>query len=174
MLRMAKHGWHPLGFIYRRILAVTNSLRALVVVYLVLLTGAAGLYDYYEGKNFGQSLWWALVTASTVGYGDLYPQTTGGRVVAGVLITCMVLGMIPLVTAHFASRLIVHNDAFRHEEQEEIKQNLRAIRLMLEEQRRPVIQGQLMLPRQPAWSEHTGDLYAADHSANPDAWSETP
>ncbi|BCB82538.1 hypothetical protein Pflav_089480 [Phytohabitans flavus] len=51
---------------------------------------------------------------------------------AGLLISTMVLLVIPLITAHFASKLIVDADAFRHEEQEEIKHNLRAIRAMME------------------------------------------
>jgi voltage-gated potassium channel len=45
----------------------------------------------------------------------------------------MVLLVIPLITAHLASRLIVDADAFRHEEQEEIKNNLRAIRELVEQ-----------------------------------------
>ena len=45
----------------------------------------------------------------------------------------MVLLVIPLITAHFASRLIVDTDAFRHEEQEELKNNLRVVRRLLEE-----------------------------------------
>ena len=45
----------------------------------------------------------------------------------------MVLLVIPLITAHFASKLIVDTDAFRHEEQEEIKKNLRRIRELIEE-----------------------------------------
>jgi voltage-gated potassium channel len=39
---------------------------------------------------------------------------------------------IPLITAHFASKLIVDQDAFRHEEQEELKNNLRRVRALLE------------------------------------------
>ena len=45
----------------------------------------------------------------------------------------MVLLVIPLITAHFASKLIVDTDAFRHEEQEELKNNLRAVRALLEQ-----------------------------------------
>ena len=32
--------------------------------------------------NFGESLWWAIVTVTTVGYGGYYPVTSGGRCVA--------------------------------------------------------------------------------------------
>ena len=52
---------------------------------------------------------------------------------AGILISVMVLLVIPLITAHFASKLIVDADAFRHDEQEEIKQNLRRIRELTEQ-----------------------------------------
>ncbi len=45
----------------------------------------------------------------------------------------MVLLVIPLITAHFASKLIVDTDAFAHEEQEELKNNLRGVRALLEE-----------------------------------------
>ena len=122
----------PLRWVLRGLLRVTNSPRALVLTYLVLLTTSGALYGLFERRSIGDALWWAVVTASTVGYGDTYPTTVPGRIIGGVLISAMVLVIIPLVTAHFASKLIVDQDAFRHEEQEEIKENLRAIRRHLE------------------------------------------
>ena len=115
------------GFIW-----IANSVKATVATYLVLMLIGGTLYSLFEHKSFGDSFWWAVVTASTVGYGDTYPTTTPGRIVAGFLISIMVLVVIPLITAHFASKLIVDSDAFRHEEQEEIKENLRVIRATLE------------------------------------------
>jgi voltage-gated potassium channel len=111
----------------------TNSPRALVFSYLLLIVVSGGLYWLFEeGKEPGDAIWWAVVTASTVGYGDTYPTTWQGRILAGTLISVMVLFVIPLITAHFASKLIVDNDAFQHEEQEEIKAQLREIRALVE------------------------------------------
>ena len=106
----------------------TNSWKALILAYLGLLLTCSLLYDRFEGKSFADSIWWAIVTASTVGYGDSYPNTWQGRVMAGILISAMIFFVLPLITAHFASKLIVDNDAFKHDEQEEIKNNLRDIR----------------------------------------------
>ncbi|MEU8081934.1 potassium channel family protein [Catellatospora citrea] len=111
----------------------TNSPKALVFTYLLLILVSGILYWLFEdGKTPGDAVWWAVVTASTVGYGDSYPLTWQGRVLAGFLISVMVLFVIPLITAHFASKLIVDNDAFQHEEQEEIKNQLRQIRAIVE------------------------------------------
>lgn len=52
--------------------------------------------------NFGDAIWWAFVTVTTVGYGDLYPITAWGRVVAVVLMS-VGIGVVGVVTATTAS-----------------------------------------------------------------------
>jgi voltage-gated potassium channel len=124
----------PIRWAYRGLVWLANSPRTLMLSYLLLILVCAQLYSRFESESkagFGDSIWWAVVTASTVGYGDIAPKTVPGRVLAGVLISVMVLLVIPLITAHFASKLIVDNDAFRHEEQEELKANLRQVRDLL-------------------------------------------
>lgn len=55
--------------------------------------------------NFGESLWWAIVTVTTVGYGHNYPVTSGGRCVA-VVIMLVGIGLIGAVTATVASYFV--------------------------------------------------------------------
>jgi voltage-gated potassium channel len=123
----------PFRWIYRGLFWMANSPRTLMLSYLVLIVVSGVIYSVVEHKSAGDSVWWAVVTASTVGYGDISPTTWQGRTVAALLISTMVLLVIPLITAHFASKLIVDQDAFRHEEQEELKENLRVVRILLEE-----------------------------------------
>lgn len=55
--------------------------------------------------NFGQALWWAIVTVTTVGYGDYYPVSAGGRGVAVVLML-VGIGLIGVLTATIASYFV--------------------------------------------------------------------
>lgn len=78
---------------------------------LLVPIGALAVLDAEQGApgasitGFDQALWWAVTTVTTVGYGDLYPVTGLGRVVAASL---MVVGisLVGLVTATVASWFI--------------------------------------------------------------------
>jgi len=118
---------------YRGIVWLANSPGTLILAYAILIVVCGVLYHFFEkDQSIGDAIWWAIVTASTVGYGDISPETWQARVLAGLLISIMVLLVIPLITAHFASKLIVDSDAFHHEEQEELKANLRHVRALLD------------------------------------------
>ncbi len=89
---------------------------------LVLVFLSAGLELEFEknavGSNihsFGGALWWAAETVTTVGYGDKYPVTSGGRGVAVVLMITGI-GLIGILTATLAS--------FFYEEPKKIEKDL--------------------------------------------------
>jgi voltage-gated potassium channel len=85
-----------------------NLERFLLAASVLVLNGAIIVYlfeRHAKGSNIhtlGQSVWWAITTVSTVGYGDYYPVTAGGKVTASVI---MAIGILTLavVTAQVAS-----------------------------------------------------------------------
>ncbi len=79
-------------------------------VLAAILLGATGVFVFEAGENksvgsFGDAIWWATVTATTVGYGDVSPVTTEGRIVA-VLLMFTGIGFIGVFTATVASFFI--------------------------------------------------------------------
>ena len=55
--------------------------------------------------TFGDALWWAVSTVTTVGYGDVLPESSAGRVVAAALMLTG-LGLIPVITSVVVSILV--------------------------------------------------------------------
>ena len=55
--------------------------------------------------SFGKALWWSITTVTTVGYGDLYPVTITGRVIA-VLLMLGGISLVGVVTASLASWIV--------------------------------------------------------------------
>jgi len=64
--------------------------------------------------TFGDAVWWACTTVTTVGYGDHYPVTTEGRVVAAALMM-VGIGLVGTVMASVASWLLARIDDQRNE-----------------------------------------------------------
>ena len=68
--------------------------------YSTYARGLDGLWGmYHEGADItkvGDALWWAVVTVATVGYGDYYPVTTFGRIIAvsGIGIFVLLVGSL--------------------------------------------------------------------------------
>lgn len=58
-----------------------------------------------EITDLGDAIWWAIVTCTTVGYGDVVPLSPGGRFVAVVLMV-LGIGIVSVVTANVASALV--------------------------------------------------------------------
>jgi voltage-gated potassium channel len=80
-----------------------------VVVVAVVLVFLAGLLErIVEPDTFtslGLAYWWAVTTVTTVGYGDVVPESAGGRLVAAGLML-VGLGLIPTLTSVVVATLV--------------------------------------------------------------------
>jgi len=101
-----------------------DALRARVSIYL---TGSISLLVYLASlavlqcerfspraniTSFGDALWWAFVTLSTVGYGDYYPVTAAGRLVA-VALMLGGIALVGVITATLSSWIVERVMAIR-------------------------------------------------------------
>ncbi len=93
----------------------------LVTIYMLLLLVSSFLITLAEPSGtaltrFDEALWWSIVTSTTVGYGDLYPVSTAGRIVAVLLPIFMGIGIGAAFITHMASYLIERRDKKMHGE----------------------------------------------------------
>ncbi len=111
----------------RHLITWCNDASNVFTFYAGTLLISAGLFGVFEGKGVVDSAWWAIVTAMTVGYGDISPVTIGGRLVAVALMHIMVFLIAPMFIGLVLSRILQDRNAFTHEEQEELKALLKRL-----------------------------------------------
>ena len=75
------------------------------LIFFIFLFGYLFYVSEPDIRNLGDGIWWALVTITTVGYGDITPVTTLGRVVASSLML-LGLGLIATITAIVSAKFI--------------------------------------------------------------------
>lgn len=98
--------------LFQRNLLVNPSVqfRAMVLLTAILAYGTSG-FLYFElpanpDLTWTDALWYSLVTLTTVGYGDFFPKTTGGRFLVGVPLMLIGIGLLGFILSVVATALI--------------------------------------------------------------------
>lgn len=136
-LRILRHNslydiWETIKQRPERTTVFTASLFSILLVSLssyAILVIEAPIPDS-QIQTPGEALWWAIVTITTVGYGDFVPTTSSGRLVAGLLML-MGIGMFSAFTSYLSTSFINRRQKQQHEESEDLAKRLDAIETQL-------------------------------------------
>ena len=94
----------------------TAGLAYLLAILVALVIGGGALFSHLEaGSTIPDGIWWAIVTSTSVGYGDVVPGSWPGRALATVLMV-VGLGFVALFTAAVAARIVGAEDDKEHAE----------------------------------------------------------
>ena len=144
--------------------ATAVVIAALFVIYLSSLAilnaerGAPGA----KIIDFPDALWWSIVTMSTVGYGEYYPVTPNGRIIAaGVMVVG--ISLLGLVGASVASSVISRLSGKQEQGQDEVKQQIAALTNEVSALRQQLADAGLLTPRV-AREDRSTDPHAPPHS----------
>jgi voltage-gated potassium channel len=114
IMRIAKLGRYSqsLQMLLRVVKSKKEQLTSSACILLILVVVAATLIFYAEHetqpKSFSSipaAMWWAVITLTTIGYGDVYPVTVVGKLLASV-IAVLGIGMVALPTAILGAGLL--------------------------------------------------------------------
>jgi voltage-gated potassium channel len=128
-------GVTALGVSALKVILGRRGLVHISAVTALLILGGGGALSILEPQTvkggFGDGIWWAVVTASTVGYGDISPSTVWGRIIA-VLLMLVGIGLMSTLAASITTYFVHQTE---NSELKEVAARLGRIERILLEQR---------------------------------------
>ncbi|HEX8389948.1 MAG TPA: potassium channel family protein [Candidatus Saccharimonadales bacterium] len=115
--------WRPFArFIFYPVvkffIAVAKELHWVLLAYITSRIIAMLVFMVLEGWNPLEAFWWSGVAALTIGYGDFFPESTAGRLIADVFQHFWIFYCGLAIGAHVVKFLIKEFHVFTHKEQE--------------------------------------------------------
>jgi voltage-gated potassium channel len=116
--------------------AESAGLAAALVTLLLVIFSSLAIVQFETGpdsniKSAGDALWWALSTITTVGYGDRFPVTAEGRLVAVILMMAGI-ALFGVVSGFVAAWFLAPANRAQKSELDEVRDELRGLRELLE------------------------------------------
>lgn len=117
-----------------------STVAAAALLALILVIGASTAILHFETplesniRTAEDALWWAVTTITTVGYGDRYPITTEGRVLAAMLMVAGV-GLFGTLSAALAAWFLAPEDEATNSELAQLRAEIVALREAVERSR---------------------------------------
>jgi voltage-gated potassium channel len=111
--------------------SVRNAANVIVVATAVVVVAsgvAMRVLDHEEYPNIWRGMWWALQTVTTVGYGDVTPMHTSGRIVAAIAMLegiAFVAIIVAAITSTFVARANREQAGTDQEQSDEARVNAR-------------------------------------------------
>ena len=109
-----------------RLFFKTNHFGYVLITTIILIVLGALAMSYLENMDIGDSIWWSFVTTTSVGYGDIYPTTNLGRIIA-VLLMITGLGFVGMLSGTIATYFLAEKkgkNSYRGSVIEDIKDKL--------------------------------------------------
>ena len=126
LLKLARH-FNALQLILQVVRRERDALQAvLLILFILIILAAGGMYvveHEAQPEDFGsipQAMWWAVVTLTTVGYGDVTPVTTGGKIF-GAMMTILGVGLAALPAGILATGLAAELREKNHRAEEKFR-----------------------------------------------------
>ena len=110
----------------------TNGLIYILYVNIFIVLVGSSILSVVEEKSFSDSLWWALVTVTTVGYGDIVPVSLFGKWIA-VLLMLVGIGTIGMLTSALTNFFVKDNQD-NHIQFDKLQDELSSQRILIEKQ----------------------------------------
>lgn len=114
LFRFARIGRLVVVFRLVRLIGLTGKLNRLLkingLIYIIytsiaILIVSASMYSISEHVPYGESLWWTIATATTIGYGDISPHTFLGKL-AAILLMVIGIGFVGVLTSSLTNFFI--------------------------------------------------------------------